>query len=396
MTLYEELKVRGLVAQTNNEDEVAELINNGKATFYTGYDPTADSLTAGHAVSLAFMKRLQSAGNRPICLIGGGTTMIGDPSGRTDMRKMLTPEQIAANGERFKTQMSKFIDFSDGKALMINNADWLSKLSFFDYAREVAIHFSVNVMLRAEAYKTRLEGGLTLFEMLYMTMQAYDFEELYKRHGCVLQCGGDDQWSNILAGTDLIRRKLQKSAYCLTFPLLADSNGVKMGKTAGNALWLDPEKTSPYEFYQYWRNVGDADVIKCLKMQTFVPLEQIEELSKGNPNTAKEVLAFELTKMVHSADAAGEAQETSRSLFSGGGVSENMPTVTVEAGSYTVIDLLVAAKLCDSRGDARRNTEQGGVTVDGAEIKDIKAEFNVTADGLVIRRGKKKYARIRA
>jgi len=395
MTLYEELKARGLVAQVTDEEEIADLLNNGKATFYIGFDPTADSLTAGHAVSLAFMRRLQQTGNKPIAVIGGGTTMVGDPSGRTDMRKMLTPEQIAANGERFKSQMSKFIDFTNDKALMVNNADWLGKLSFFDYAREVAVNFSVNTMLRAECYKSRMEDGLTLFEMLYMTMQAYDFEELYKRYNCSLQCGGDDQWSNILAGRDLIRRKIHGESYALTFPLLTDSNGVKMGKTAGNALWLDPDKTSPYEFYQYWRNVADSDVIKCLKMQTFVPLEQIEELSKGNPNTAKEVLAFELTKIVHSEEAALEAQETSRSLFSGG-VSENMPTVTVEAGTYTIIDLLIAAKLCDSRGDARRNVEQGGVSVDGTEIKDIKAEFTITADGVVVRRGKKKYARIRA
>jgi tyrosyl-tRNA synthetase len=321
--------------------------------------------------------------------------MVGDPSGRTDMRKMLTPEQIAAHGERFKTQIAKFVEFGDDKAIMVNNADWLGKLSFFEYAREVAIHFSVNAMLRAEAYKTRFESGLTLMEMMYMTMQAYDFEELYKRYGCTLQCGGDDQWSNILAGADLIRRKHRESAYVLTIPLLTDSNGVKMGKTAGNALWLDPEKTSPYDFYQYWRNVADADVIKCLKMQTFIPLEQIKELAKGNPNTAKEILAFELTKMVHSEEDAVKAQETARTLFSGG-VSDDMPTVTVEPGTYTVIDLLVMAKLCDSRGDARRNVEQGGVSVDGADVKDLKAEFTVTADGIIVRRGKKKYARIRA
>ncbi|MDR0819363.1 MAG: tyrosine--tRNA ligase [Oscillospiraceae bacterium] len=398
MTLFDELKARGLFAQTNNEEEVAELINNGKAIFYTGYDPTADSLTAGHAVMLTFMKRLQQAGNRPIIVIGGGTTMVGDPSGRTDMRKMLTAEQIAAHGERFKAQMSKFIDFGEGKAIMVNNADWLGKLSFFDYAREVAVHFSVNNMLRAEAYKTRMEVGLTLFEMLYMTMQAYDFEELFKRYDCVLQCGGDDQWSNILAGADLIRRKLRKSAYVLTIPLLADSNGVKMGKTAGNALWLDPEKTSPYDFYQYWRNVGDADVIKCLKMQTFVPLEQIAELENGNPNAAKEVLAYELTKMVHSEADAEKAQATARSLFGGAGVSDDMPTVTLAAGKYTVIDLLVASKLCDSKSDARRNLEQGGVTINNEQLTmdNIATEFDVTSEGIIIKKGKKKIVRIRA
>jgi tyrosyl-tRNA synthetase len=395
MTLFEELKARGLVAQVTDEPEIAELINNGKATFYIGFDPTADSLTAGHAVSLAFMRRLQQAGNKTIALIGGGTTMVGDPSGRTDMRKMLTTEQIAANGERFRAQMSKFIDFSDGKAMMVNNTDWLGKLSFFDYAREVALHFSVNNMLRAECYRSRMDDGLTLFEMLYMTMQAYDFEELFKRYDCVLQCGGDDQWSNILAGRDLIRRKMHKSAYVLTFPLLTDSNGVKMGKTAGNALWLDPSKTTPYDFYQYWRNVSDADVIKCLKMQTFVPLDEIAELEKGNPNLAKERLAFELTAMVHSEEDARKAQDTARSLFSGG-VSENMPTVEITAGTYTIIDLLVASKFCDSNSDARRTIQQGGVSVNGETVTDIAAKFDVDAEGVILRKGKKKYARIRA
>ncbi|MDR2530727.1 MAG: tyrosine--tRNA ligase [Oscillospiraceae bacterium] len=404
MTLFDELKARGLVAQTNGEPEVAELINSGKATFYTGYDPTADSLTAGHAVMLAFMRRLQQAGNRPIIVLGGGTTMIGDPSGRTDMRKMLTPEQIAANGERFKSQIAKFIEFGDessnsgggtGKAIMVNNADWLGELSFFEYAREVAVHFSVNNMLRAEAYRSRFEIGLTLMELMYMTMQAYDFEQLFKRYGCTLQCGGDDQWSNILAGADLIRRKLRKDAHVLTIPLLLDSNGVKMGKTAGNAVWLDPAKTSPYEFYQYWRNVGDADVIKCLKVQTFVPLDEIAELANGNPNHAKERLAFELTKLVHSEEDAVKAQATARTVF-GGGVSDDMPTVTLEAGEYSVAELLVASKLCESKGDARRNIEQGGVSVDGRIIKDVSETATVTAAGIILKRGKKRIARIRA
>jgi tyrosyl-tRNA synthetase len=394
MTLFEELKARGIIAQMTDEAETAELINSGKATFYVGFDPTADSLHVGHAFVLTVMRRLQSAGNHPIALIGGGTTMVGDPSGRADMRPMLTKEQVAANGERFKAQIAKFIDFD--KATMVNNADWLMSLNYIDMLRDVGTHFSVNNMLRAECYKKRMEQGLSFLEFNYMIMQSYDFYRLYQDYGCVLQCGGDDQWSNFLGGTELIRRKLGKNAYGLTITLLPAPNGEKMGKTAGNAVWLDPDKTSPYEFYQYWRNVDDSVLGAYLRMLTFLTLDEISELEQdNNPNKAKEILAFEMTKLIHSEKDAQSAQETSRKLFSGG-VPDDMPTVELAAGSYTIIDLLVASKLCESNGDARRNIQQGGVYVNGAAVTDIAARFDVTAEGVILRKGKKKYARIRA
>ncbi|MBQ3380772.1 MAG: tyrosine--tRNA ligase, partial [Oscillospiraceae bacterium] len=378
MGVYEELTARGLIAQVTNEDEIRKLLNEGKARFYIGFDCTADSLTAGHFMALCLMKRLQAAGNTPIALIGGGTTMIGDPSGRTDMRKMLTREDINHNAECFKRQMEKFIDFSDGKALMVNNADWLLDLNYVDLLREVGPHFSVNNMLRAECYKNRMERGLSFLEFNYMIMQSYDFYYLFQHYGCNMQFGGDDQWSNMLGGTELIRRKLGKDAHAMTITLLTDSQGNKMGKTAGNAVWLDPNKTSPYDFYQYWRNVGDADVMKCIRMLTFLPLEQIDEMASwegADLNRAKEILAWELTAMVHGKEEADKAQTAARSLFSGASSDGSAPVVELTEADLTdgaaeLPVLLVLAELCPSRGDARRNIQQGGVSVDGEKVTD--------------------------
>ena len=386
MTVYDELVARGLVAQVTDEDELKELINAGKAKFYIGFDATADSLHAGHFMTLCLMKRLQMAGNKPIALVGGGTTMIGDPSGRTDMRQMMTPEQINHNCECFKKQMSKFIDFGEDKALLVNNADWLLDLNYVDLLREVGAQFSVNRMLTAECYKNRMERGLSFLEFNYMIMQAYDFYHLYEKYGCQMQLGGNDQWSNMLAGTDLIRRKLGENAYAMTITLLLNSEGNKMGKTANGAVWLDPNKTSPFEFYQYWRNVADADVFKCMRMLTFLSLEEIEEIEKweGNRiNEAKEVLAFELTKLVHSEEEAIKAQESSRALFSGAAHAD-MPTTEIEEadlndGVIDLISLLVKAELAPTRSEARRNIEQGGVTVDGEKVSDVKATFTKDA-----------------
>ncbi len=404
MTLYEELVARGLIAQVTDETEIAELINSGKATFYIGFDCTADSLTAGHFMALTLMKRLQAAGNKPIALIGGGTTMIGDPSGRTDMRKMLTREDIEYNAACFKKQMERFIDFSDGKALMLNNADWLLKLNYVDLLREVGACFSVNNMLRAECYKQRMERGLSFLEFNYMIMQSYDFYHMFQTVGCNMQCGGDDQWSNMLGGTELIRRKLGKDAYAMTITLLTDSNGNKMGKTAGNAVWLDPNKTSPFDFYQYWRNVGDADVLKCLRMLTFLPLEQIDEMASwegSRLNTAKELLAFELTKLVHGEAEAKKAEASARALFAGGGDAEHMPTTELTEAELTdggadVLTLLVKTGLCASRGDARRNVQQGGVTAGEEKVTDPNRVFSAEAlrAGVILRRGKKNYNRV--
>ena len=404
MTVYDELVARGLVAQVTDEDELKELINAGKAKFYIGFDATADSLHVGHFMTLCLMKRLQMAGNKPIALVGGGTTMIGDPSGRTDMRQMMTPEQINHNCECFKKQMSKFIDFGEVKALLVNNADWLLDLNYVDLLREVGAQFSVNRMLTAECYKNRMERGLSFLEFNYMIMQAYDFYHLYEKYGCQMQLGGNDQWSNMLAGTDLIRRKLGENAYAMTITLLLNSEGNKMGKTANGAVWLDPNKTSPFEFYQYWRNVADADVFKCMRMLTFLSLEEIEEIEKweGNRiNEAKEVLAFELTKLVHSEEEAIKAQESSRALFSGAAHAD-MPTTEIEEADLTdgvidLISLLVKAELAPTRSEARRNIEQGGVTVDGEKVSDIKATFTKDAlagDGMVIKRGKKKFKKV--
>ena len=404
MTVYDELVARGLVAQVTDEDELKELINAGKAKFYIGFDATADSLHVGHFITLCLMKRLQMAGNKPIALVGGGTTMIGDPSGRTDMRQMMTPEQINHNCECFKKQMSKFIDFGEDKALLVNNADWLLDLNYVDLLREVGAQFSVNRMLTAECYKNRMERGLSFLEFNYMIMQAYDFYHLYEKYGCQMQLGGNDQWSNMLAGTDLIRRKLGENAYAMTITLLLNSEGNKMGKTANGAVWLDPNKTSPFEFYQYWRNVADADVFKCMRMLTFLSLEEIEEIEKweGNRiNEAKEVLAFELTKLVHSEEEAIKAQESSRALFSGAAHAD-MPTTEIEEadlidGAIDLISLLVKAELAPTRSEARRNIEQGGVTVDGEKVSDIKATFTKDAlagDGMVIKRGKKKFKKV--
>lgn len=386
MTVYDELVARGLVAQVTDEDELKELINAGKAKFYIGFDATADSLHVGHFMTLCLMKRLQMAGNKPIALVGGGTTMIGDPSGRTDMRQMMTPEQINHNCECFKKQMSKFIDFGEDKALLVNNADWLLDLNYVDLLREVGAQFSVNRMLTAECYKNRMERGLSFLEFNYMIMQAYDFYHLYEKYGCQMQLGGNDQWSNMLAGTDLIRRKLGENAYAMTITLLLNSEGNKMGKTANGAVWLDPNKTSPFEFYQYWRNVADADVFKCMRMLTFLSLEEIEEIEKweGNRiNEAKEVLAFELTKLVHSEEEAIKAQESSRALFSGAAHAD-MPTTEIEEadltdGAIDLISLLVKAELAPTRSEARRNIEQGGVTVDGEKVSDVKATFTKDA-----------------
>ena len=403
MTLYEELKARGLVAQITDE-EIIDLINNGKATFYIGFDCTADSLTAGHFLALTLMKRLQLAGNKPIALIGGGTTMIGDPSGRTDMRKMLTKDDIAHNAACFKKQMEKFIDFSEGKALMVNNADWLLDLNYVELLREVGACFSVNNMLRAECYKQRMEKGLSFLEFNYMIMQSYDFYYMFQHYGCNMQFGGDDQWSNMLGGTELIRRKLGKDAYAMTITLLTDSQGKKMGKTAGNAVWLDPNKTSPFEFYQYWRNVGDADVLKCIRMLTFLPLEQIDEMDhwEGEQlNKAKEILAYELTKMVHGEEEAEKAQATARGLFSGAADHENMPSTKLDAelvkdGGVGLLAAMVAAGLCGSNREARQLVQQGGVLVDGEKVTDPKAVLTVDAlnKGVVIKKGKKVYHKV--
>ena len=406
MEIYEELVARGLIAQVTDEKEIRELINGGKARFYIGFDCTADSLTAGHFMALTLMKRLQQAGNQPIALIGGGTTMIGDPSGRTDMRKMLTREDIDHNAACFRRQMEKFIEFGPDKALMVNNADWLLDLNYVELLREVGTCFSVNNMLRAECYKNRMERGLSFFEFNYMIMQSYDFYHLFQHYGCNMQFGGDDQWSNMLGGTELIRKKLGKDAYAMTITLLTDSNGNKMGKTAGNAVWLDPNKTSPFEFYQYWRNVGDADVMKCLRMLTFLPLEQIDEMShwEGSElNRAKEILAFELTKLVHSEAEAEEAQKTARGLFAAGGSTENMPATAVPAekfsedGTVGAIDLLVLSGLCASNGDARRNIQQGGVEIGGKKVTDVATRFtkaDLAGEGLVVKRGKKNFHRV--
>ena len=404
MTIYDELKARGLIAQVTDEEEIKEVINNGKATFYIGFDCTADSLTAGHFMALTLMKRLQQAGNRPIALIGGGTTMIGDPSGRTDMRKMLTKEDIDHNAECFKRQMERFIEFGEGKALMLNNADWLLDLNYIELLREVGPCFSVNNMLRAECYKQRMEKGLSFLEFNYMIMQSYDFYYLFQHYGCNMQFGGNDQWSNMLGGTELIRRKLGKDAYAMTITLLTDSQGKKMGKTAGNAVWLDPNKTSPFEFYQYWRNVGDADVLKCIRMLTFLPLEQIDEMDhwEGEQlNKAKEILAYELTKMVHGEEEAEKAQATARGLFSGAADHENMPSTKLDAelikdGGVGLLAAMVAAGLCGSNREARQLVQQGGVLVDGEKVTDPKAVLTVDAlnKGVVIKKGKKVYHKV--
>ena len=404
MTIYDELKARGLIAQVTDEEEIKEVINNGKATFYIGFDCTADSLTAGHFMALTLMKRLQMAGNKPIALIGGGTTMIGDPSGRTDMRKMLTKEDIDHNAECFKRQMERFIEFGEGKAMMLNNADWLLNLNYIELLREVGPCFSVNNMLRAECYKQRMEKGLSFLEFIYMIMQSYDFYHLFQNYGCNMEFGGDDQWSNMLGGTELIRRKLGKDAYAMTITLLTDSQGKKMGKTAGNAVWLDPNKTSPFEFYQYWRNVGDADVLKCIRMLTFLPLEQIDEMDhwEGEQlNKAKEILAYELTSMVHGAEEAEKAQSAARQLFSGVADHENMPTTQLDAalvkdGKVGLLAAMVGAKLCGSNREARQLVQQGGVLVDGEKVTD--PTFGLTVEqlqnGVVIKKGKKTYHKV--
>ena len=399
MTLYEELVARGLIAQVTNEEEIKEMINNGKATFYIGFDCTADSLTAGHFMALTLMKRLQMAGNKPIALIGGGTTMIGDPSGRTDMRKMLTKEDIDHNAACFKRQMERFIDFSEGKALMINNADWLLNLNYVEMLRDVGACFSVNNMLRAECYKQRMEKGLSFLEFNYMIMQSYDFYYLFQHYNCNMQFGGDDQWSNMLGGTELIRRKLGKDAHAMTITLLTDSQGKKMGKTAGNAVWLDPNKTSPFDFYQYWRNVDDADVMKCIRMLTFLPMEEIEAMASwegSQLNKAKEILAFELTKMVHGEEEAVKAQTAAKALFAGGADDSNMPTTALSEdqltdGAIGVMDLLVACSLAASKSEARRLVQQGGVFVNDEKVASIDVKFTAgqLRDGLKIRKGKK-------
>lgn len=404
MQIYEELKARGLLAQVTNEEEISKLINAGKAVFYIGFDCTADSLTAGHFMALTLMKRLQMAGNKPIALIGGGTTMIGDPSGRTDMRKMLTVEDIKHNAECFKRQMERFIDFSNDRAMMVNNADWLMNLNYIDLLREVGACFSVNNMLRAECYKQRMEKGLSFLEFNYMIMQSYDFYHMFQAYDCNLQFGGDDQWSNMLGGTELIRRKLGKDAHAMTITLLTDSQGKKMGKTAGNAVWLDPNKTSPFDFYQYWRNVDDADVMKCIRMLTFLPLEQIDEMDKwegSELNRAKEVLAYELTKMVHGEEEAQKAQESARALFSGGNAAE-MPTAEItEAdlldGKIDILGILTKSGLTASRSEARRAVEQGGVVVCDEKVTDVKKCFvpeELSGDGIVVKRGKKNFKRV--
>lgn len=405
MTLYDELVARGLIAQVTDEEEIKDLINNGKATFYIGFDPTADSLHVGHFMALCLMKRLQMAGNKPIALIGGGTAMIGDPSGRTDMRQMMTPETIHHNCDCFKKQMSRFIDFSEGKALMVNNADWLMDLNYIDVLREVGAHFSVNRMLTAECYKQRMEKGLSFLEFNYMIMQSYDFYTLYQKYGCNMEFGGDDQWSNMLGGTELIRRKLGKDAYAMTINLLLNSEGKKMGKTQSGAVWLDPEKTSPFDFFQYWRNVADSDVLKCIRMLTFLPLEEIDAMESwegAQLNQAKEILAFELTKLVHGEEEANKAREASHALFAGGGDSAHMPTVELSSadfadGDMDILSLLVKTELAPSRSDARRAVEQGGVSVADEKVTDIRTAYNADsfgADGLVVKRGKKKFVKV--
>ena len=397
MQIYEELKARGLIAQVTDEEEVRELVNNGRATFYIGFDATADSLHVGHFMALNLMRRLQLAGNKPIALIGGGTTMIGDPSGRTDSRPMMTREQIDHNADCFRKQMSRFIDFSEGKALMLNNADWLLGLNYVELLREVGTCFSVNNMLRAECYKQRMEKGLTFFEFNYMIMQSYDFYHMYKENGCVMQCGGDDQWSNILGGTELIRRKLGKDAYGMTITLLLTSEGKKMGKTMGGAVWLDPEKTSPYDFYQYWRNVDDADVINCLRKMTFLPLEQIDEMSgwkDAKLNEAKDILAYELTSLVHGEEEAEKARAGARAIFGGAGDHDTMPSTELSADdARDILSLLVKTGLCASKSDARRNVQQGGVTANDEKVEDIAREFTEAElrEGVILRRGKKSF-----
>ena len=403
MKIYDELVARGLIAQVTDEAEIKELVNNGKAVFYIGFDPTADSLHVGHFMALCLMKRLQMAGNKPIVLIGGGTAMIGDPSGRTDMRQMMTKETIDHNCECFKKQMSKFIDFSDDKAIMVNNADWLLGLNYVEMLREVGACFSVNNMLRAECYKQRMEKGLSFLEFNYMIMQSFDFYALYQKYGCNMQFGGDDQWSNMLGGTELIRKKLGKDAYAMTITLLLNSEGKKMGKTQSGAVWLDPNKTSPFDFYQYWRNVGDADVLKCLRMLTFLPLEQIDEMDKwegSQLNTAKEILAYELTALVHSKEEAEKAQTAARALF-GSGDAENMPTAALAEedfveGKIDILSVLVKAELCSSRSEARRAVEQGGVQVDGEKVTDLKTAYERSAfeNGMVVKRGKKNFKKV--
>ncbi|SFN72027.1 tyrosyl-tRNA synthetase [Pseudobutyrivibrio sp. UC1225] len=406
MTIYDELVARGLIAQVTNEEEIKKLINEGKATFYIGFDCTADSLTAGHFMALTLMKRLQMAGNKPIALIGGGTTMIGDPSGRTDMRKMLTREDIDHNAECFKKQMERFIDFSDGKALMVNNADWLLNLNYVELLREVGACFSVNNMLRAECYKQRMEKGLSFLEFNYMIMQSYDFYYMFQKYNCNLEFGGDDQWSNMLGGTELIRRKLGKDAHAMTITLLTDSQGKKMGKTAGNAVWLDPNKTTPFEFYQYWRNVGDADVLKCIRMLTFLPIEEIQKMDSwegAQLNEAKDILAYELTQMVHGTEEADKAREASKALFAGGANSENVPCHTLSAedfrdGKVDILQILVSAGLTASRAEARRAVTQGGVSVNGEKVVDPFASYekDAFAEEFMLKKGKKSFCKIEA
>ena len=406
MGIYEELKARGLIAQVTDEEQIRDLVNNGKATFYIGFDCTADSLHVGHFMALCLMKRLQMAGNKPIALIGGGTTMIGDPSGRNDMRKMLTKADIDHNAECFKRQMERFIDFGEGKAMMLNNADWLMKLNYIELLREVGACFSVNNMLRAKCYEQRMEKGLSFLEFNYMIMQSYDFYHMFQEYGCNMQFGGDDQWSNMLGGTELIRRKLGKDAHAMTITLLTDSQGKKMGKTAGNAVWLDPNKTSPFEFYQYWRNVGDSDVLKCIRMLTFLPLEQIDEMDKwegSQLNRAKEILAYELTALVHGEEEAKKAEESAKALFGAGGNNANMPTSTLtdadfENGNINVLSMLVATGLCPSRGEARRLVQQGGVMVDDVKVASIDeslARERFEGEGIIVRKGKKVYHRVK-
>ena len=405
MTIYEELKARGLIAQVTNEEEISKLVNEGKATFYIGFVPTADSLHVGHFMALCLMKRLQMAGNKPIALIGGGTAMIGDPSGRSDMRTMMTFETIKHNSDRFKEQMSKFIDFSEGKAIMVNNADWLMELNYVEFLREFGSCFSVNNMLRAECYKQRMEKGLSFLEFNYLIMQSYDFYALYQRLGCNLQFGGDDQWSNMLGGTELIRKKLSKDAHAMTITLLLNSEGKKMGKTQSGAVWLDPEKTTPYDFYQYWRNIADADVLKCLRMLTFLPLEQIDEMDKwegAQLNEAKEILAYELTTLVHNKEEAEKAKEAAKALFSTGGDITNMPTTEITDadlldGKLDIVSLLVLSGLCPSKSEAKRAVQQGGVEAAGEKVSDFGKSFTaqeLTGEGLVLRRGKKSYNRV--
>ena len=407
MGIYEELKARGLIAQVTDEEQIRDLVNNGKATFYIGFDCTADSLHVGHFMALCLMKRLQMAGNKPIALIGGGTTMIGDPSGRNDMRKMLTKADIDHNAECFKRQMERFIDFGEGKAMMLNNADWLMKLNYIELLREVGACFSVNNMLRAKCYEQRMEKGLSFLEFNYMIMQSYDFYHMFQEYGCNMQFGGDDQWSNMLGGTELIRRKLGKDAHAMTITLLTDSQGHKMGKTAGNAVWLDPNKTSPYDFYQYWRNVGDSDVLKCIRMLTFLPLEQIDEMDKwegSQLNRAKEILAYELTALVHGEEEAKKAEESAKALFGAGGNNANMPTSTLtdadfENGNINVLSMLVATGLCPSRGEARRLVQQGGVTIDDVKVASIDeslARERFEGEGVIVRKGKKVFHRVKA